>query len=302
MTTIEKLREVSAFLKSQGIEDAAKEAEILIIETLRISKSTLYAGRFEMSEDESKQIDALASRRAKREPLQYIIGNVEFCGLKIKVGQGVLIPRPETELLAEEVIKAISTSNPPSPPFTKGGHWGITKSELKILDLCTGSGCLALAIAKQFPEAMVYGTDISKDAIRYANENAKLNGIKNVSFLKGSLYEPLKQLISKIPLKFDIIVSNPPYIKSDEIPCLQPEINKWEPRNALDGGEDGLNYYRTILSEARTYLAFSGAIFLEIGEGQAAEVSEIAMQNCFRNISVIKDYAGIERIIVARAL
>ena len=99
-----------------------------------------------------------------------------------------------------------------------------------------------------------------------------------------------------------MIVSNPPYIKSDDIACLQPEINKWEPRNALDGGEDGLNYYRTIFSEARAYLMVSGVIFLEIGEGQAEEVSEIAAQNCFRNISVIKDYSGIERIIAARAL
>ncbi|MBI5204538.1 MAG: peptide chain release factor N(5)-glutamine methyltransferase, partial [Nitrospirae bacterium] len=150
---------------------------------------------------------------------------------------------------------------------------------------------------KQFPEADVYGTDISKDAIRYANENAELNAIRNVTFLKGSLFEPLSQLLT-----FDVIVSNPPYIRSGDMPNLQPEINKWEPRNALDGGEDGLSYYRTILSEARGFLAFSGAVFLEIGEGQAEEVSVIAMQNGFCNISVIKDYAGIERIVTVRAL
>jgi release factor glutamine methyltransferase len=229
---------------------------------------------------------------------------VEFHGLKIRVGQGVLIPRPETELLAEEVIKAISTSNPP-----------FTKSELKILDLCTGSGCLALAIAKHFPDAEVYGTDISKDAIRYAKENARLNDIRNVTFLKGSLFEPLKQIMfSDVQsFKFDVIVSNPPYIRSGDMPNLQPEINKWEPRNALDGGGDGLRYYRTILSEAPKYLTppcpplprggwGGGVIFLEIGEGQAEEVLVIAMQNGFCNISVIKDYAGIERIVTVRAL
>ncbi len=288
MDAIDKLKEVSAFLKSQGIEDAAKEAEILIVETLRTSKSKLYAGRFEMSEDESKQIDALASRRARREPLQYIIGHVEFHGLKIKVGQGVLIPRPETELLAEEVIRLFTVH---CSPFT-------------VLDLCTGSGCLALAIAKHFPDAEVYGSDISKDAIRYAKENAGLNGIRNAVFLKGSLFEPLKQIMFSgvQSFKFDVIVSNPPYIRSGDMPNLQPEINKWEPRNALDGGEDGLSYYRTILSEARGYLMISGVIFLEIGEGQAEEVSVIAMQNGFCNISVIKDYAGIERIVSARAL
>ena len=198
MTAIDKLKEVSAFLKSKGIEDAAKEAEILIIETLRISKSKLYAGSFEMSEDESKQIDALASRRARREPLQYILGHVEFCGLKIKVGQGVLIPRPETELLAEEVIKAISYQLLALSKKESESCCRLTAEscKLRILDLCTGSGCLALAIAKHFPDADVYGTDISKDAIRYANENARLNDIRNVTFLKGSLFEPLSQLFN----------------------------------------------------------------------------------------------------------
>ncbi|MBI4685630.1 MAG: peptide chain release factor N(5)-glutamine methyltransferase [Nitrospirae bacterium] len=295
MTVIDKLKEVSAFLKSQGIEDAAKEAEILIIETLRINKSKLYAGSFEISEDESKQIDALASRRAHREPLQYILGYVDFCGLKIKVGPGVLVPRPETELMVEEITK----------------RFKVQGLRLKILDLCTGSGCLALAIAKHFSQSKVYGTDISGDALRYARENAETNEIRNVTFLRGSLFEPIKKLftIHYSPFTFDVIVSNPPYIKTTDIPNLQPEINKWEPRNALDGGEDGLTYYRTILSKALKYLTPScpplprggwggGVIFLEIGEGQAEEVSVIAMQNGFCNISVIKDYAGIERIIV----
>ena len=293
MTALDKLKEVSAFLKPQGIEDAAKEAEILITETLRISKSKLYAGSFEISEAESKQIDSLASRRARREPLQYILGFVEFHGLKIKVGKGVLIPRPETELLAEEVIRAVESYK-----------LKVNSEKLKVLDLCTGSGCLALAIAKHFPDAEVYGTDISKEAIRYANENAELNIIRNVTFLKGSLFEPLSQLLTHNSslLTFNMIVSNPPYIRSGDMPKLQPEINKWEPGNALDGGGDGLSYYRTILSDVRGYLMTSGVIFLEIGEGQAEEVSVVAMQNGFCNISVIKDYAGIERIVAVQAL
>ena len=209
-----------------------------------------------MSEAESRQIDALASRRTRREPLQYIIGHVEFHGLKIKVGQGVLIPRPETELLAEEVIKAVQRSAFSVQRKSKDSELQTSNSELRILDLCTGSGCLALAIAKHFPDAEVYGTDISKDAIKYAKENAELNGIRNVTFLKGSLFEPLSQLLTHNSslLTFNVIVSNPPYIRSGDILNLQPEINKWEPRNALDGGEDGLSYYRTILSEAPKYL------------------------------------------------
>lgn len=293
MTALDKIKEITEFLKGFGIDDAHKESEIIVTHCLGIDKAELYRDNPVLSGKNVRDIDAVLKRRAKREPLQYIIGHVEFCGLKIKVGQGVLIPRPETELLAEEVIKAVESYK-----------FKVISEKLKVLDLCTGSGCLALAIAKHFPDAEIFGTDISRDAIRYANENAELNAITNVTFLKGSLFEPLKQIIfsGAQSFKFDVIVSNPPYIRSGDMPNLQPEINKWEPRNALDGGEDGLSYYRTILSEARAYLMLSGVIFLEIGEGQAAEVSEIAVQNCFRNIAVIKDYSGIERIIAARAL
>ncbi|HBG93021.1 MAG: protein-(glutamine-N5) methyltransferase, release factor-specific [Nitrospirae bacterium GWF2_44_13] len=288
MKALEKIKEITAFLENCGIDDAHKESEIIVTHCLGIDKTALYRDNPVLSEKNIKDVDVVLRRCAQREPLQYILGYVEFYGLKIKVGKGVLIPRPETELLAEEVIKQ----------FT------VHSSQFTVLDLCTGSGCLALAIAKRFPDAEVYGTDISKDAIRYANENARLNDIRNVTFLKGSLFEPLKQLVTRhpSPVTFNMIVSNPPYIRSSDIANLQPEIKKWEPRNALDGGEDGLNYYRTILSEARKYLMLNGVVFLEIGEGQAAEVSEIAMQNGFRNISVIKDYAGIERIVTVRAL
>ena len=293
MTALDKIKEVSALLESKGIENAAKEAETFITETLQIDASRLYAESLGLSEDEARQIDALVSRRAQREPLQYILGHVEFYGLKINVGKGVLIPRPETELLAEEVIKAISNQ------LLAISEKKISSCcQLNILDLCTGSGCLALALAKNFPDAKVIGTDISAPAIKYARENAKLNNINNATFFKGSLYEPLNQLISAMPLKFDIVVSNPPYIRSNDIFDLEPEVSKWEPKNALDGGEDGLRYYRDILKDARKYLMPGGSIFLEVGEGQACEVSEIAAGNFFRRISVIKDYAGIERIVV----
>lgn len=306
MTALEKIKGITEFLKGLGIEDANKESEIIVTNCLGIDKAALYRDNPVLSEKNLKDIDAVLKRRAKREPLQYILGYVEFCGLKIQVGQGVLIPRPETELLAEEVIKRVKSYElgVRSEKKTKNSKLKTLNSELKILDLCTGSGCLALAIAKHFPDADVYGTDISKDAIRYANENARLNNITNVTFLKGSLFEPIKQLVTRYSslVTFDVIVSNPPYIRSGDMPNLQPEINKWEPRNALDGGEDGLSYYRMILSEAHGYLAFSGVIFLEIGEGQAGEVSGIAMQNSFCNISVIKDYAGIERIVAVHGL
>lgn len=288
MNALDEIKEVTEFLRSCGIEDAHKESETILTHALKTDRTVLYRDNPAVTVKNIKDIGEILMRRAEREPLQYILGFVEFYGLKIKVGEGVLIPRPETELLAEEVIRLFTVHR---SPFT-------------VLDLCTGSGCLALAIAKHFPDAEVYGTDISKGAIKYAKENAELNAIKNVTFLKGSLFEPIKQLVTRHSslVTFDVIVSNPPYIRSGDILNLQPEIKKWEPRSALDGGEDGLDYYRAILSEARGYLMISGVIFLEIGEGQAEGVSGIAMQNGFWNVSVIRDYAGIERIVAARAL
>ena len=201
-------------------------------------------------------------RRVTREPIQYILGSIDFLGLTIKVGHGVLIPRPETELLAEEAIRfSRKDTNPPFPPFSKGGQGGITESEqsptlLRFLDLCTGSGCLALALARAFPDALVYGTDSEEAAISYAEENARTNGIENVLFLKGSLFEPIEKHFA-VPGErpvFDIIVSNPPYIRRDDLKKLQPEVKDWEPIPALDGGEDGLDFYREIISGAGTYL------------------------------------------------
>ncbi|MDP3260700.1 MAG: HemK/PrmC family methyltransferase, partial [Thermodesulfovibrionales bacterium] len=217
MDVIDKLKEVTAFLKSQGIDDAHKESEIILTHALKTDRTVLYRDNPAVTVKNIKDIEEILKRRAEREPLQYIIGHVEFHGLKIKVGQGVLIPRPETELLAEEVIKAVQRSAFSVQRKSKD-------SELRILDLCTGSGCLALAIAKHFPDAEVYGTDISKDAIRYANENAALNAIRNVTFLKGSLFEPLSQLLTHNSslLTFNVIVSNPPYIRSGDILNLQP--------------------------------------------------------------------------------
>jgi len=170
---------------------------------------------------------------------------------------------------------------------------------LRILDLCTGSGCIALALAKAFPDAEIYGIDTSGAAIHYAEENAKNNGIQNVTFLKGSLFEPLtKKLTSRIShLAFDLIISNPPYIKKGDIITLQPEVRDWEPDDALNGGEDGLEYYREIMSEAKNYLKRDGLLMSEIGIDQAEAVKEIARGAGFENISLKKDYAGIDRIM-----
>lgn len=279
MTLIDKLKEVSAFLASKGIEDSAKEAEILITETLHISKSEFYSDDLEISNETSKHIDSLAKRRAEGEPIQYIIGYVDFYGLKINIGRGVLIPRPETELLVEKTIELL-TAYPAS---------------ITILDLCTGSGCIALVLARHFHNARLYGVDKSQTAIGYAVKNAYENGIKNVYFTTGDLFKPIGDT------RFDCIVSNPPYIKSGEIQNLQREIRDYEPIEALDGGEDGLYFYRRIIKQASVYLKKDGFVIFEVGHNQADDIEKIAISANFVNIGFIKDYAGIKRIFVGFA-
>lgn len=281
MNAIDKLKEVLAFFESKGIEDAAKESEILITEALHIDKSKLYTGSLEISAEISDRIDSFAARRAHGEPIQYIVGHVDFYGLRINVGRGVLIPRPETELLVEEAIKQLKRLTVHGSRFT-------------VLDLCTGSGCIALVLAKHFPDADVYGVDKSDTAIRYAIRNAEENNVRNIYFIKGDLFEPVCNTI------FDCIVSNPPYIKTGDIENLQREIKDYEPVDALDGGEDGLYFYRLILKNAPKFLKENGIIILEVGYNQADDVERIAMNAGFKNVTFIKDYAGIERILVGR--
>jgi release factor glutamine methyltransferase len=286
MKALEKVRDAGEFLKTSGIDNPLKDAEFIIAHCLGTEPMILYRDDPEIQENVMSLIETFLRRRAKREPLHYILGYTEFHGLKIRVGPGVLIPRPETELLVEEAISKITKLK-------------TQNSKLRILDLCTGSGCIALALAKAFPDAEIYGIDISGAAIHYAEENAKNNGMKNVTFLKGSLFEPLtKKLTSRIShLAFDLIISNPPYIKKGDIITLQPEVRDWEPDDALNGGEDGLEYYREIMSEAINYLKRDGLLMSEIGIDQAEAVKEIARDAGFENISLKKDYAGIERIM-----
>ena len=287
MKPVDRVKVVKESLEKSGIEDAYREAELIVSHALGTDRAVLYSENNPVPADIGLKIDEIVRRRVTREPLQYILGSVDFLGLKIKVGHGVLIPRPETELLAEEAIKAISNKN----------------AKLTILDLCTGSGCLALALARAFPYAMVYGTDSEGTAISYAVENAKMNTIENVLFLKGSLFEPIEKNFT-VPDErpvFNLIVSNPPYIRRDDLKKLQPEIKNWEPSPALDGGEDGLDFYGAIIPVAGKYLKKQGVLLLELGIDQADAVKQMAEDAGFQDVSVRRDYAGIERIFIARA-
>ncbi|MBI5098813.1 MAG: peptide chain release factor N(5)-glutamine methyltransferase [Nitrospirae bacterium] len=302
-----KLQAISKLLSTAGIEFTDKEAEIILRNALNMNVIDIYRDDPELTDKQMSLLESVVSRRTSREPLQYILGHVDFLGLKLQVGKGVLIPRPETELMAEYAIKAVSgqrsavSSQENSKLKTQNSK---LNSSQRILDLCTGSGCLALSLAQEYPDAHVYGSDISEIVLRYARRNADLNGINNVTFLQGNLFEPFTKLLtlnSKL-FSFDLIISNPPYIKSDDIRNLQPEIKDWEPLNALDGGTDGLDFYRAIIPIARQFLKDSGILMLEIGISQADTVAQMFECSGYKDIVVQKDYAGIERIISAHNL
>lgn len=314
MKTINKLKEAAKFLESCGIEAPEKEAEIFVREGLDINTVETYRDNPELSKEQIRTLEYMLKRRVRHEPLQYILGYEEFLGLKLLVGSGVLIPRPETEFMAEQAIKTVKSYKLKVISENKNSSLFPHPLSLNILDLCTGSGCLALALAKEFPDFEIYGTDISEIAIGYARKNAEINNIKNATFLTGSLFQPFKKIDTDCCLPFspldnsisnptgftfDLIISNPPYIRTDDIKGLQPEVKDWEPAIALDGGTDGLDFYRELIPAARYFLKDNGLIILELGNGQSSRVAEIIESSGYIHIEIIKDYAGIERIIHA---
>jgi len=294
MRLLDLLRKSTEYLEAAGIDDALSVAELLVFHAVKMDRLDAYVDNPEITGADSANVRRLLQRRIKGEPVQYIIGHTEFLGLTIRVGKGVLIPRPETELLVEEVIRTVKSKASGVNSSGENTSRFTPHASRTILDLCTGTGCIALSLAREFPEAEVYGTDLSKDALVYANKNAQENTIKNVCFRQGSLFEPAQGK------KFDIITANPPYIRRDELETLQREIRGWEPVTALDGGMDGMDFYRAILSSVGDYLNPGGFIFLELGYDQTEEVQKIARAEGFREILVINDYAGIGRILKAR--
>ena len=229
-----------------------------------------------VTQKEYREIMRCCDRRAKGEPLSNIFGFVEFYGLKFDVNKKVLSPRMETEILAEEVIKKIKEH-----------------SFNSVLDLCTGSGAIAITIAK-FTDCKVVASDISKQALAVAENNARKNNVK-VDFVCSDLFNSLKKT-----KKYDIIVSNPPYIKTNEIEKLDTEVKNYDPKLALDGGEDGLEFYRKIIKDGSSKLNKGGFIFFELGNGQRKDVQNLLEKEGFEDICIIKDYNRIERIIYGR--
>jgi release factor glutamine methyltransferase len=276
-TALFLLREAARTLAGAGIPEAGKEAEILLTHVLSIDRVTLYRDDPPVAPESQKRLHVLLERRGRREPLQYVMGYVDFLGLAIAVGPGVLIPRPETELLVHEFL-------------THAGKGRV----LRVLDLCTGSGAVALALGRELPGARLYGTDISAEALRYARRSAKANGIGNVQFRRGHLFEPVGGLL------FDGIVGNPPYVESGVIAALEPEVRDWEPREALDGGPDGLRFYREILGAAPLHMSPGGILALEVGLHQAPRVQNMAEGAGLRLVHTVVDCTGVKRVVLFR--
>ena len=262
----QKIRE--QFLK-KDIDES--DADWIFCEVLKCNRAELKSIKYITSKD-LQQVQEYAQKRLQGEPIQRIFGHANFYGFEFEINDDTLIPRFDTEVLAECVIKEINSSARP----------------LKVLDLCTGSGCIAITLAK-LTNAQVTAIDINENALQMARKNAD-NLKAKVHFLKSNLFDELGKQT------FDIIVSNPPYIKSSEIPML--DVSNFDPILALDGGNDGLDFYCKIAKDAPQYLSPKGKIFLEIGKGQCGDVSALLSPN-FVNISSRKDLAGITRVVFA---
>lgn len=259
-------------LQDAGITDARNDAWLLLAMACKIDHTYYYMHMDEeMPEEMQHEFEVLIKKRAERVPLQYITGEQEFMGMTFHVNSSVLIPRQDTETLVEEALK-------------------IARPGMKVLDMCTGSGCVLISILNNVHGAEGIGYDISKQAINVAKENAKLNNVSAV-FERSNLFEDVAEE------KFDMIVSNPPYIRSEEIPLLMPEVSEFEPHEALDGREDGLYFYRKIIQDSGDYLAEGGYLLFEIGYDQGEAVSSMMREAGFQEVSVIKDLAKNDRVV-----
>ncbi len=279
LTVLEAIKSSTEYLEKKGITSPRLNSELLLSHALNCKRFDLYLA-FErpLQKTEIDLYRELLRRRSKFEPLQYIIGKVEFYGLEFEVNSSVLIPRPETELLVESVLEYVKKDE-----------------QLRILDIGCGSGNISIALAKNIPNCTVTGVDISQAALETSRRNAKLNGVENQILLVK------KNILNEWEfgeLHFDVIVSNPPYVSAEEFVKLEPELRLYEPKIALTDGGDGLSYFKKISSLASALLMQNGKLFFEIGAGQAAAVQNILFENQFDNIVIKKDYSDIERIFI----
>lgn len=282
VTVLEVIQKSTEFLGRKGVESPRLQIELLLAHVLRMPRLKLYLSfDRELTEAELATLRELVKRRGNREPLQHLVGTVSFWGYEIVVNRDVFIPRPETELLAEQCWIWLEQSGIETPA---------------VLDVGTGSGCVAIALALRCPAARLTAIDISEAALGVARANAARHGVGDrITFCCGDAFSPLAK-----GTRFDLIVSNPPYIPTEEISRLQPEVRDYDPRIALDGGVDGLGFIRRLAVEAADYIAPGGRLMIEIGEGQAEPARGIFGAAGWNVEDVKIDDQGCPRILVAR--
>ena len=262
--------------EKNDITSPKQNAETIISHALKMKRLDIYLHlEEEISDTQLNTILEITSRRKKHEPLQYILGETEFYGYKINVSNSVLIPRPETELLVEKIINNEKNVN-------------------SILEIGTGSGAIVIALAKNLNTNKIDAVDISESALKMAQQNAELNDVE-INFFRSDIFE-------NVTAKYDLIISNPPYISQDQYEKLPKEIKDHEPKSALQAKNNGLYFYKKILHNAKEHLTESGKIYFEIGYDQAEKITEIAKKSGFSNIQVLKDLNGFDRIMRIRKL
>ncbi|MDR2644666.1 MAG: peptide chain release factor N(5)-glutamine methyltransferase [Endomicrobium sp.] len=270
------LKTATTFLKSKGLSESKSDAEVLLSFVLQTKRSKLPLLRSQKPTDKQMlQYENYVLKRSNREPLAYITGFANFMGFEFKVDKDVLIPRPETEILVEVALKIAKEKNKKS-----------------VLDLCTGSGCIAISLAKLGVFEDIVASDISVNALAIAKENVLINNASNIKFIESDIFE-------KIPdCKFDMIVSNPPYVTEYEYADLETEL-KFEPKKALTAQDDGLFFYKEIATNITKYLTVNGYIILELNSNKAEDIRQIFSDNKYANIEIINDYCGLPRVLKA---
>jgi release factor glutamine methyltransferase len=274
VTVNEVIQRGAEFLQRHGVDSPRLHSELLLAHVLKLPRLQLYLNHDRpVPEPELGAVRALVQRRAKREPLQHLVGSTSFCGLEIAVSPAALIPRPETETLAELALAA----------------------EPEALDFGTGTGCVAIALAAPCPAARVHALDVSEAALALARANAERHGLgARVRFHHGDGFRALPA-----ELRFDLLVSNPPYIPTADIAALQPEVRDFDPRCALDGGADGLDFYRLLANDASAWLKPGGGFFAEFGDGQAESVTRLFTDAGWTRVAVHRDLDGRPRVVEA---
>jgi len=285
VTVLQAIQRSAEFLAKKGVDSPRLQAELLLAHLLKVPRMKLYLS-FErvLTAGEVDAFRRLITRRGQREPLQHIVGSTSFCGFEIAVNRHVLVPRPETELLAERGWTFLNQLP------------AVQSRPTTALDFGTGSGCLAIALACKCPAAEIWAVDVSPEALAMARENAaRHGGAARIRFLEGDGFAVLPP-----DARFDLILSNPPYIPSEEIASLQPEVRDHDPRGALDGGADGLDYGRRLAAEAARFLNPDGRLMLEFGDAQAGLLRPILEEQNWIVETIAEDYTRRPRILVAR--